>query len=106
MDNITQLEVLSPLQIFMASFIAAAIGAVGALPEGSHSVGKIFRAIIYGGSSGTSVAMVGFDYLGGKSKPWGIIGTSWLIGLGFIKVPDLAVVKKLLNAMQDKNNGN
>lgn len=105
LDRLTELELLSPLQIFIFSFLAAAVGAVGALPEGSYTFSKVFRAIFYGGSSGTSIAMIGFDYLGGKAKPWGVIGTAWLIGLGYIKVPDLAVFKKLLNSVQDKTNG-
>ncbi|BBO31054.1 hypothetical protein [Lacipirellula parvula] len=97
------MEAWTPLQIFMASYAAAAIGGVGALlasdrPITLRSLGK---ALVYYGVAGCGFAMTGFEYIGGKEKPWRIIGFAALLGVGAIKVSDVAAVARRMLSSED-----
>lgn len=99
------MEAWTPLQVFMASYVAAAVGGVGALlasdrPITLRSLGK---AIVYYGVAGCGFAMTGFEYFGGKERPWRIIGLAALLGVGAIKVSDVtAVVRRMLSSEELK----
>lgn len=101
---------VSPVTIFMLSFLAASVGAIGSIVKirrakgQKPTVGDILEAVFYHGSAGTAFAMCGFEYLGGIKKPWIIIGSAWGVGLGFIKIKEIPTyMRKFLNVIETKN---
>ena len=90
----------SPYFIFTLCYCAATLGGLGATVKTRQKAGQfltlydVFAAFAFSGTAGTSFAMVGFEYLGGKAKPWQVIGSSGLLGLGIIKIPDAAAFLK------------
>lgn len=100
----------SPVTIFILSFLAASVGAIGSIVKIRRSrnekatVGDVLEAVFYYGSAGTAFAMCGFEYLGGIKKPWIIIGSAWGVGLGFIKIKELPTyLRKFLNVLEPKD---
>jgi len=101
---------ISPITIFIFSFLAASVGAIGSVVKSRRAKGEratwgdILEAVFYYGSAGTAFAMCGFEYLGGSKKPWTVIGSAWGVGLGFIKIKEIPVyARKFLNVIESKN---
>lgn len=90
------MEGWTPLQVFLASYIAAAIGGVGALLSSDKPITlrTLGKALVYYGVAGCGFAMTGFEYIGGKEKPWRVIGSAALLGIGAIKMPDVAAIAR------------
>lgn len=93
----TTMETWTPERIFIIAYIASSLSGLAALlwsgkplctDQGWLGVGqalrKILASMIYFGAAGTALGMVGFEWLGGREKPWRVIGCAMGVGLGAI----------------------
>ena len=90
------MEDWSPLVVFTATYFAAALGGIGALLRSKEPIGfrNVSEAIIYSGLAGTSLGLVGYEFLGGRKYPSIIIGCGALVGLQIIKIKDIKDILK------------
>jgi hypothetical protein len=95
--------------IFICCMLAAALSGFATLlmsdkPITSRNIGAY---LLWFGMAGLGTSMLGFDYLGGKQKPWRVIGASIVIGMGVVKITDLGPVfmRVLRSAIGESSSG-
>lgn len=76
--------------IFFCCLISAALSGFATLLMSEKEINRrnFLGYLLWFGLAGTATSMVGFDYLGGKEKPWRVIGSAILVGMGVVKVTD------------------
>lgn len=88
-------------QIFACCLISAALSGFATLlmSEKPLTIRNIMAYLLWFAAGGTATSMIGFEYLGGKEKPWRVIGSAIAVGMGIVKLSDIApVIMKGLGA--------
>lgn len=104
----TEMEQWNPLQVFAVTCAASALaGLAGYLRPGQAvTVRGCVQSFLYSGAFGAAVPMIGYEWLGGKEKPWRIIGVGMLIGLGVLgQVEIRSLVRRFLGTFSAGTGG-
>lgn len=76
--------------IFLCCLLSASLSGFATLLMSEKEINRrnFLGYLLWFGLAGTATSMVGFDYLGGREKPWRVIGSAILVGMGVVKVTD------------------
>lgn len=85
------IETWTPLQVFMALAVSTFFAGMGGYARANKdaTVRELLSAGAYWSALSTGVCMAGFEMLGGKEKPWRVLGIGVLIALGIIGQEDI-----------------
>jgi hypothetical protein len=89
----------TPEQVFLVTYIAAALSGLGELLHSDREVTprSFLAAILFYGAAGTGLGMLGYEYLGGKTRPWIVISCGLFVGIRAIKLSDIVrLLQKLM----------
>lgn len=90
----------TPTQVFICTYIAAALSGVGALLHSEQEVTwrSMSAAVLLYGAAGCGLGMAAFEWLGGKQAPWRVIGCGMLVGIRVIRLKDISnIIRRLFN---------
>lgn len=98
------METWTPLQVFIAAYVASALSGLAGLLWSAKplTVRSACASVLYYGAAGTGLGMLGYEYLGGKEKPWRVIGCAMLVGIGVV---DLATLQRLATRLLGTDKG-
>jgi hypothetical protein len=89
-------------QIFLCCLASAALSGFATLLMSDKPINgrNILAYLFWFALAGTGTSMLGFEYLGGKEKPWRVIGSAIMVGMGVVKLTDLGpVMTRALRSM-------
>lgn len=97
------MELWTPFQVFLVLMCGTfASGVVSELRSNKEAtLRELFSAGAYWSALSTSFCMMGYEWIGGKEKPWRVLGTGVLIALGIIGADD---IKRVVQSILGKNN--
>jgi hypothetical protein len=92
MDN----DLWTPLQVFIYTYIASGVTGLVPLLRSKEPLGlrNVLLSILFYGAAGMGLGVIAYEYLGGKEKPWLIIACGMLVGIGVIRMSDIAAVAR------------
>src|SRR5688572_6036347 len=94
----------TPEKTFIVTYIAAALSGLAVLLRTNEplTVRSILSAILFYGSAGCGLGMIGYEYLGGRQAPWKVIGCGMLVGIRVIQFKDIAhVARRILGTINE-----
>lgn len=90
----------TPQTVFLCTYVAAALSGVAELLRSTRPITPrtVLAAILFYGAAGSALGMVGYEYLGGKERPWKVIACGILVGVRVIHLADITtLLRRLLN---------
>lgn len=102
------METWSPLTVFCAAYVAAAVAAMGSACASTRPVTTrvIASAWLFWGPVGCGVPMVGYETFDCLKKPWRVIGVAIMVGAAVIRLSDVtAIVRRVLNLKEPVDAG-
>jgi hypothetical protein len=85
------METWTPLQVFIVLLIGTFIAGFGghARANRNATLRELLASGLYWSAVSTSFCMAGYEWIGGKEKPWRVLGIGGLIALGIINMKTL-----------------
>lgn len=96
------METWTPLQLFYATFAAAALSGISELLHSTREVNarSLLTAILYSGCVGCSLGILVYEYAGGKTRPALVVCCGFLVGVRAVKLAD---IKRMVQKLIGKN---
>lgn len=88
---IIPMEQWSNNAIFLACLASATLGGFASLlrSETPITIRVFFAYLLWFGMAGLATSLVGFELLGGRKRPWVVIGIATFVGMGIVKTTAL-----------------
>jgi hypothetical protein len=93
------MEHWTPQTVFVWTYIAAALSGLAALLRSSKplTTRTVLSAVLFYGAAGAGLGMFGYEFLGGKEKPWRVIACGMLVGVGLIRAENIRdLIKRII----------
>jgi hypothetical protein len=98
------MESWTPLQVFFVLMVGTFLAGMGGYARANKTatIREMLAAGAYWSALSTSVCMMGYEFIGGREKPWRVLGTGVLIALGIIGADD---IKRIVQSVIGGKNG-